>query len=95
MTTSNNFKTRKEMALSMADQIDWRIEPVECDDYGDTGWRWHVTFVMDMDGKNYEVYDDYYREKPNDVTIYNNMLESIKDGSMGDTIVDILTRERR
>lgn len=92
-TTKNIIEGRKEMALSVADKIEWDVYPVECDDYGDTEWKWHVIFHMTINDKWYDLYDDYYRKCPNDTTIYNNMLESIKDGSMGDRIADILTQE--
>ena len=85
--------TRKEKALSVVDKIEWEVEAVECDDYGNKEWKWHVTFVMDLNGTRHELYDDYYRKKPNDMTIYNNMIECIKDGSMAERIEDVLTQE--
>lgn len=92
MTTKNIIQERRELALGVTDQIDWEIKPVECDDYGDTQWKWHIMFYLVTDKGRYAVYDDYYRKRPDEVTIYNNMLESIKNGSMGDTIADILTQ---
>ena len=94
MAAKDNLREKRELALSVADQIEWELEPVECDDYGDDEWKWHIVFYLVTDKGRYVVYDDYYRKKPDDVVIYNNMLESIKDGSMGDNIVGILTQEK-
>ena len=94
MTTKDIVEERHNMALGVADKIEWDVYPVECDDYGDDEWKYRVVFHMTINDTWYELGDDYYRKLPNDVTIYNNMLESIKDGGMGDRIADILTQER-
>lgn len=56
-------------------QVDWEVAHVECDNYGDPDWNYHVVYTLG--GK--EVWDDYYRSKPDDVMLYNNALEAFKD----------------
>ena len=53
-------------------QIEWDVTPVECDDYDDTYWNYHV--VYKLDGR--EVWDDYYHSEPDGTRIYNNLSEA-------------------
>lgn len=55
-------------------QVGWEVEPVECDNYGDPDWRYHVVYKLN----GTEVWDDYYRTRKDDVVFYNNMLEAFK-----------------
>ena len=91
--TKNIIEERIDKALDVADKVEWDVYPVESDDYGDTEWKWHVIFHITINDTWYELYDDYYRKLPDDVVIYNNMLESIKEGSMGERIADVLAQE--
>lgn len=96
METRKIIETRRGMAIGAIDKIEWEVEKVDCDaEYGDTHWQWHVTFVMDVNGIKRYVGDDYFHKRPDDVMIYNCLLSCIKDGSMGDTVADILTQEGR
>ena len=95
MGTKDIAEERYKLALSVIDDIDWDIYPVEHDDYGDTQWKWNVVFHIVLDEVWYELGSDYYRTQPNDREIYNNLLEMIKDGGMGDYIADILTQHNK
>lgn len=83
------IRERREKALAVADQIEWQVEPVECDDYGDPYFKWHITYWL---GTDY-IWDDWWHDKPDDTKVYNAMLEGIKEGSLGDTIADHLGQE--
>jgi hypothetical protein len=49
-------------------------------------------FYIVLKGRRYDLYDDYYRVQPDAVQIYNNMLESIRDGYMGDNLADVISQ---
>ena len=91
--TKSIIEERIDKALDVADKVEWDVYPVESDDYGDTDWKWHVVFHITINNTWYDLYDDYYRTLPDDVVIYNNMIESIKEGSMGERIADVLAQE--
>ena len=91
-TTQKIIEARHEKALAHADEVEWDITEVPSDDYGDTQWRYRIVFYITRNGKRYDLYDDYYRAKPDGVQIYNNMLESIRDGYMGDTLADVISQ---
>jgi hypothetical protein len=93
--TQKILEERHDLALSVIDKIEWTLEPVECDDYGDTAYNWYIRYILKYNDKDYDVWEDYYMTKPNDVQAYNNLLENIKHGFVGDTIADILTQNRR
>lgn len=90
--TQSILEARREEALACADKVEWDITEVNSDDYGDTEWKWRVDFYIFIDGTRYDLDTDYYRVKPDDVVVYNNVLESIRDGAMGDTLSDVLSR---
>lgn len=83
------MEERREKALEVLDQIEWKNEPVKCDDMGDTYYRWHTTYWI---GTDY-IWEDYWHNEPDDTQIYNSLLVSVKDGSLGDTIADYLGEE--
>lgn len=91
-TTQKILETRREKALAYADKVEWEITEVPSDDYGDTQWKYRIVFYIVLKGKRYDLYDDYYRVKPDEVQIYNNMLESIRDGYMGDNLADVISQ---
>lgn len=80
---------RKEKALAVIDDIDWTLEQVECDDYGDPYWRWHAVYTLGGG----VVWDEYWHDKPDDTRICNTLLEAIKEGSAGDRVADVLTQK--
>lgn len=92
--TKDILEERRDLALSIIDDVVWTIEPIESDDYGDTAYKWYVKYTLTLDGKDYNVWEDYYVNKPDDVQLYNNLLESIKDGFVGDTIADLITQHK-
>ena len=84
------MKERNQMALDAVDKIDWELEPVKCDDYGDPYWKWHAVYTLD----NEEVWEEYWHKKPDDVKVYNALLSVVKDGdNVADRIADILTQD--
>lgn len=91
-TTQKILEARREKALAYADEVEWEITEVPSDDYGDTQWKYKIVFYIVLKGRRYDLYDDYYRVKPDEVQIYNNMLESIRDGYMGDNLADVISQ---
>lgn len=86
MTLEDVMRERREKALAVVDDIDWTLEQVECDDYGDIHWRWHTDYTLDGD----HIWEEYWHDKPSDTNIYNTLLEAIKDGPASDRIADLL-----
>lgn len=62
---------------SVLDKCDWEIRAVECDDYGDTAYKYWVLYYLG----DRLVYDDYFMDEPNDAQCYNTLLESYKNGA--------------
>lgn len=91
-TTQSIVEARHKRALAYADKVEWEITEVPSDDFGDTQWKYRVVFYIVLKGRRYDLYDDYYRVKPDAVQIYNNMLESIRDGYMGDNLADVISQ---
>lgn len=80
------IKERREKALAVVDDIEWEVEPVECDDMGDPYYKYHIIYTLYGD----YIWDDWFHNKPDSVQIHNTLLSSIKDGSLGDTIAGYL-----
>lgn len=74
---------KNSQIYEMVDKITWKIVGVNCDDVGDTYYDWQVFFYLDDD----LIYDDFYHNKPNARTIYNNLLSAAKDGSLRDILL--------
>lgn len=91
-TTQRILEARREIALEYADKVEWDINSVPSDDYGDTQWRYHIEYYIVINGIRYELGDDYFRVKPNATEAYNTMLSCLKDGMMGDVLADIITQ---
>lgn len=91
-TTQSIVEARHDKALAHAKDVEWEITEVPSDDYGDTQWKYRIVFYIIRNGRRYDLYDDYYRVKPDDTQIYNNMLESIRDGYMGDNLADVISQ---
>lgn len=91
-TTQSIVEARRDKALAYADKVEWEITEVPSDDYGDTQWKYRIVFYIVLKGRRYDLYDDYYRVQPDAVQIYNNMLESIRDGYMGDNLADVISQ---
>lgn len=91
-TTQSIVEARRDKALACANEVEWEVTEVPSDDYGDTQWRYRIVFYITRNGRRYDLYDDYYRVKPDEVQIYNNMLESIRDGYMGDNLADVISQ---
>ena len=72
--------------LALLDQIEVKWEEVPYDDMGDPCWKWHATYWLGTDC----IWDDYFRTKPDSTRVYNTLLESVKDGSLGEKLRDYL-----
>lgn len=90
MNTRHILEERRDLALAHLDDVDWEVKSVECDDYGDPYWKWHVEFYLHGE----PVTDDWFHGEPDDVRLYNYLLDGVKDGFLGDRIADILTQEK-
>lgn len=75
--------------LELLDKIEAKFEAVECDDYGDPYYKWHATYWLGTDC----VWDDWFHEKPDTVQTYNTLLESAKDGSLGEILTSYIAEE--
>lgn len=91
-TTQDIIRTRREKAIEYADKVEWDINSVPSDDYGDTQWKYHIEYYIVINGIRYDLGDDYFRVKPNATQAYNTMLSCLKDGMMGDVLADIITQ---
>lgn len=65
-----------KMGLTAADKVDFKIEEVDFDDYGDDEFKFHIIYYY----KHKVVWDDYTRRRPSDTQCYNIILEVIKEG---------------
>lgn len=83
------IEERYRMAMGVLDKVEWELEQVECDDYGDPYWKWHAEAYLN----NEPVVDDWFHDKPDDTKLYNYLLNGVKDGFVGDRIADILTQD--
>lgn len=72
--------------LALLDQIEVKWEKVPYDDMGDTYYKWHATYWLGTDC----IWDDYFHTKPDDTIVYNTLLESAKDGSLGEKLRDYI-----
>lgn len=75
--------------LELLDKIETKFEPVMCDDMGDTYFNWHATYWLGTDC----IWDDYFHTKPDAVQVYNMLLESAKDGSLGEKLREYIAKE--
>jgi len=66
-----------EKDYGVLDNCDWEIRKVQCDDYGDTAYKYWVLFYSG----DKLIYDDYFINEPDDTQCYNTLLESYKNGA--------------
>lgn len=58
------------MGLTALDEIDFEVERVDHDDYGDDYYKYKVTWYL----KGKVIFEDYFHKKPNDTECYNTIL---------------------
>lgn len=80
------IKERREKALAAIKDIKWKIEPVEHDDYGDSQYKYHITYWL----KGYCLWDDWLKSEPDESQVHNMIAEAIVDGKYSELFVDFL-----
>lgn len=83
----SQIPTRKQVWMEMhqdevweiADQADWHVSKVDCDDNGDAFWKYKVEYEW----LGEIIATDYFHREPDTNMCYNSLLNALKDGQLG------------